>query len=64
MLLVRLGPVATDPERIQGMLSQLAEFVARRWRLDMPLDDAAAHRSWALRVSRRYDLLAPSWRSL
>lgn len=64
LTLSRLEAVAHDPARIAGMLAQLARFVAERWRVDMPLDDAPSHRTWALSVSRRYDLLPPSWRSL
>lgn len=63
-LLTRLREGAREPQRLTAMLEQLASFVAQRWRLDLPLDDVPGHRGWSLRVSRRYDLLPPTWRSL
>lgn len=60
--LERLVAGARDPDRLRGMLTTLAEFVAARWRVDLPL--GPVDRGWSLRVSRRYDLLPPTWRSL
>lgn len=60
--LVRLAQKAEDPSRLHAMLDELGTFVAHRWRIDINLD--TSDRDWSLRVSRRYDLLPPSWRSL
>lgn len=60
--LTRLQVGAKEPERLAGMCERLGRFVAERWRMDLNLDEP--DRDWALRVSRRYDLLPPSWRSV
>lgn len=61
-LLERLSTVTTDLARIQRMQTDLAAFLAQRWGIDLPL--GSIDRAWPLRVSRRYDLLPPTWRTL
>lgn len=59
--LMRLESRQPDPARVWAMLDQLGRHAAERWRQDLP---ARRDPGWALKVSRRYDLLPPSWRTV
>lgn len=53
---------STSPDAVAGRIAALGAFVERGWRVSVPMSGDI--RTWASRVTRRYDLLPREWREL
>lgn len=53
---------STDPDAVSKRTAQLGLFIEGAWRVSVPLSGDV--RTWASRITRRYDLLPLEWRAL
>lgn len=53
---------STDPERVSTRIAELGSFVERVWRTSIPMSGDV--RAWAVRMTRRFDLLPSDWREI
>jgi hypothetical protein len=51
---------SSDPEQVSARIAELGMLLERRWRLAVPLNGDI--RTWAVCMTRRYDLLPREWR--
>lgn len=53
---------STNAELVSARIAELGDFIERKWRTAIPLQGDI--RTWASRITRRYDLLPFDWREL